>query len=88
MIVGYVKPYNISYKIHQYDTPFEYKDNSYWISLQFCWGLFTYRKFNPNYTADFRTLTGYKHPSPFGRNWKGWYVQFLGFGIMLKKEIK
>lgn len=88
MVRGYVKPNKISYRLYQYDKQFEYKNNSYRLTLQACLGLFTELRFKRNYEVDFTTLKEFKEPTPFGKKWKGWYFQFLGLGCMFRKQIK
>ena len=83
-VAGYID----GYRIYHFDTPFRYNKNSYWITLQFCWALVSVCRFQKNYKADFRGMKGYAQPSPFGRNWKGWFGEFAGISIMFKKEIK
>lgn len=87
-VIGIINPYGTKYRIHQYDNPISHRGNVYWITIQFCLGTFLEFRFKRNHTADFRSIVGFKQPSQFGRNWKGWFVQFLGIGIMMKKEIK
>lgn len=85
---GYIKPNKISYPIYQYDKWIHYKNNTYYLTIQYCLGVFKMNTYNRHYEVDFTSLTGYNEPTPFGKKWKGWYFQFLGLGFMFRKQIK
>ena len=86
---GYITPNKISWRIYHYDTSYIFNKTLRWFTIQFCWARFTDFRFDTKYKVDFRECCkDSKEPTPFGKNWKGTIIEFLGISIMFKTQIK